>query len=91
MGLVLPVQTPPVEIGIHFDKEKNWARLDPYHWVHENTIPKTVCHHFWRGLIHYVMSCPKEGGQWIEETIAQLPNETSNEAIHRMSAHPQAS
>jgi hypothetical protein len=60
-GLVLPLQTPPVEMGIHIDKEKNWALLDPSHWVHENTIPKTGCHHFWPGLIHYLMSCPKVG------------------------------
>jgi len=59
MGLVLPLQTPPVEIGIHFDKGKNWALLDPSHWVHENTIHKTGCHHFRPGLIHYLMSCPK--------------------------------
>jgi hypothetical protein len=25
--------------------------LGPSHWLHEISLPKRVCHHFWHGLI----------------------------------------
>jgi hypothetical protein len=27
------------------------CRLGPPHWLHEISLPKRVCHHFWPGLI----------------------------------------
>jgi hypothetical protein len=34
-------------------KENNalWVHAEPSHWLHEISISKTVCHHFWPGLI----------------------------------------
>jgi hypothetical protein len=29
-----------------------WLHVEPSsHWLHESFISKTVCHHFWRGLM----------------------------------------
>jgi hypothetical protein len=36
-------------------KEKNARHLEcmlgPSHWLHEISLPKRVCHHFWPGLL----------------------------------------
>jgi hypothetical protein len=47
----------------HLQKEKqgpSWVHAEPSHWLHEISISKTVCHHFWPGL----MTGAEIWGQW---------------------------
>jgi hypothetical protein len=41
-----PTQNLKEKISRHF-----WVHAEPFHWLHEISISKTVCHHFWPGLI----------------------------------------
>ncbi len=38
---------------------------EPSHWPHETFISKTVCHHFWPG----VMADPQTGGESLGQEI----------------------
>lgn len=46
--------------GLLPPKEKKWPSLEVHvewsHWLHESYIPKTVCNHFWPGLIRFPTS-----------------------------------
>jgi hypothetical protein len=47
----------------HPQKEKqgpSWVHAQPSHWLQEISISKTVCHHFWPGL----MAGAEIWGQW---------------------------
>jgi hypothetical protein len=32
--------------------------LEPSHWVHEISLPKRLCHHFWHGLTVLAKNTP---------------------------------
>jgi len=50
--------TPPPQPPSLPQRKKIWTprvHVEPSHWLHENPILKTVCHHFWPGLISIIL------------------------------------
>jgi hypothetical protein len=46
----LPAPHPPQNIKGKKERHLEWM-LGPSHWLHEISLPKRLCHHFWHGLI----------------------------------------
>ncbi len=43
---------PPPTLNLKWKKARDFeCMLGPSHWLHEISLPKRVCHHFWPGLI----------------------------------------
>jgi hypothetical protein len=51
--ILLPLSPPPQNPLPKLKRKKNQGTLSACrsHWLHENSISKTVCHHFWPELI----------------------------------------
>jgi hypothetical protein len=39
-------------------KESLECMLEPSHWLHEISLPKRLCHHFWHGLTVLAKNTP---------------------------------
>jgi hypothetical protein len=58
----------------------SWMDVEPSHWLHEISISKIVCHHFWLGLMVGLVIgdiITKKKGRWFWEGISNILNTCS--------------